>query len=511
MSANCTARLEIGGVVYETTYSNSGQEISIEAILNHIFNNNSDAINTQFAETRGIFEPANYKDLGGVKGNWNIKLLNQYLDNIGHQYTPMKRKVRQLLTQLEALDINGSDSYKFLWVESPITINGVKANAVNVNPNGQDLVILDSKNLNNMYNTLFEYYIMKTPDQESRMNSLKSEIEDNLKAYDEKHKDDVEIDEDYANGKSLYESVKGNNQALLHLTLNSPAFRQFTGRFVGLNEAIDNIMSVSKYKKKAQTVDTGQILTPKVQLEMNYTYDKDEQNTMEEESTMEAIYAGKRTATTRYNTEKGRQQFRAVQSLQVGDLVRFRDKKGNAAIVEVTRAPRKLTLDEDPKEWSQLEGWSVAYYNKRVLPNIQKGVAYQFEYQLVRAEPKAKTLDLNTPILEFIKDNPFFSVKTAGLKIDEFNHLLVFGYKQKIDVGRISSVQSARDFFNWGSLNLVKPYLKTKGIEVNATTMKNYTNQLFYNLPLEGQKKPLSSKAFVQMWAELINTLQKGC
>lgn len=48
----------------------------------------------------------------------------------------MKRKVRQLLTQLEALDINGSDSYKFLWVESPITINGVKANAVNVNPNG---------------------------------------------------------------------------------------------------------------------------------------------------------------------------------------------------------------------------------------------------------------------------------------------------------------------------------------------------------------------------------------
>ena len=98
-------------------------------------------------------------------------------------------------------------------------------------------------------------------------------------------------------------------------------------------------------------------------------------------STMELIIEGKRTGTTRSSLS----QFKGPdgKTLRVGDIVEFTDNAGKTVRVEVTKAPYKLPVSDDPAEmaryarqWSIYEGWDPAMYS-------QYAGQYQMQYKLL--------------------------------------------------------------------------------------------------------------------------------
>lgn len=99
-------------------------------------------------------------------------------------------------------------------------------------------------------------------------------------------------------------------------------------------------------------------------------------------STMDLIIEGKRTGTTRGSLN----QFKGPdgKTLRVGDVVEFTDNAGKTVQVEITKAPYRLPVSDDPAEmaryaqrWSELEGWDPAMYS-------QYAGQYQMQYKLVK-------------------------------------------------------------------------------------------------------------------------------
>lgn len=119
--------------------------------------------------------------------------------------------------------------------------------------------------------------------------------------------------------------------------------------------------------------------------------------------------------------------FAAVEELITGDELPSKNKKGP-----------EVQLSVDPESWSKKEGWSVDYFNKKVLPRIHE--AWQMEYEVVShamgreaptAGPSSYTYKDGTKV-----DTPFqLTVEQANAleKIEEFinsddNVLTVSGY-----------------------------------------------------------------------------------
>jgi hypothetical protein len=98
-------------------------------------------------------------------------------------------------------------------------------------------------------------------------------------------------------------------------------------------------------------------------------------------TTLDAIKNGERTATTHYESDGHIQHWA---KFKVGDIIKFTDDKGGVVYVKITKPLTKLSLDTNAEEWSKKEGWSVEYFNSKVLPRINE--AYQIEYELISPE-----------------------------------------------------------------------------------------------------------------------------
>lgn len=124
------------------------------------------------------------------------------------------------------------------------------------------------------------------------------------------------------------------------------------------------------------------ITNPKAKGRMDFDYKTSKRNDVVSNTTLEAIVNGERTATTRYSTSKYFKYW-LDKNLKVGDLVEFTDEYNNSVIVSVTKPLTKLDSDLNVEEWSKKEGWSVEYYNERVKDKVDRGEAYQLEFQYV--------------------------------------------------------------------------------------------------------------------------------
>ena len=125
-------------------------------------------------------------------------------------------------------------------------------------------------------------------------------------------------------------------------------------------------------------MDNPQQIEPKFKGAMSFSYGTFKRNNINASTTLEAIKIGERTATTRYVKDGNISYWKRV---KVGDVIEFHNKKGEKVYVMVTKPLTLLSKNTSAETWSQKEGWSTAYFDKYVKPQIEKNEAYQMEYE----------------------------------------------------------------------------------------------------------------------------------
>lgn len=124
-------------------------------------------------------------------------------------------------------------------------------------------------------------------------------------------------------------------------------------------------------------------ITPAKTGKMAFSYGKGKRVDVKADTTIEAIINGERTATTRYITDNHIDYWK---DLKVGDIVAFTSSDEKTKVyVRITKPLTKLNSSTNSEEWSKKEGWSTEYFNSKVKPRIEKGEAYQMEYEFVDA------------------------------------------------------------------------------------------------------------------------------
>lgn len=154
----------------------------------------------------------------------------------------------------------------------------------------------------------------------------------------------------------------------------------------------ENLDNIRKYleentedlpKAQQSRVTDGQTVQPKRVGKMTFSYGTNKRSDVGSKTTFDAILHGERTATTRYASDGHIDYWK---ELKVGDVIQFESGDGRLVNVRVTKPLIKLTSRTSAETWSKKEGWSVDYYNREVKPKVDKGQAYQFEYEVVATD-----------------------------------------------------------------------------------------------------------------------------
>jgi alkylated DNA repair dioxygenase AlkB len=133
--------------------------------------------------------------------------------------------------------------------------------------------------------------------------------------------------------------------------------------------------------------------------QMTYAYGQNKRAGVIANTTFDAILTGERTATTRYETSDNIEYWKKA---KVGDIITWKSDDGRTVDVEVTRPLHKLVgSGKTPTDWSQLEGWSISYFNEKVRPKLDK--AWQIEFKLP-APPAAET-EINDNFIDPFEDD----------------------------------------------------------------------------------------------------------
>lgn len=211
MSAkNCTSTLIIGGLEFKVQSPNINGNPPIKDIIQNIIKVHGSEISKALSDPKGTYEVLNINDISHLRGNATFKDITEHLNSLGRQYIPMRDSLRVLISKLNK--IVPESEQNILWVASPITLNDVKVPNVNVSTNG-DLVILDSNNLNKVYNTLREYFYAKTINTPEKINQILAFVGSIGKTTDKmKLKSDVWM----ANLQSKFTEMRKNPATTLH-------------------------------------------------------------------------------------------------------------------------------------------------------------------------------------------------------------------------------------------------------------------------------------------------------
>lgn len=137
---------------------------------------------------------------------------------------------------------------------------------------------------------------------------------------------------------------------------------------------IDNVVI------EKQNVPTN--LVPSKKGKMSFNYGTNKRSDITSDSTFNAIKAGERTATTRYESDGHLDYWK---SAKVGDIIEWESATGEKILVRVTKELHKLEgSGKTAEQWSKLEGWSVDYFNSKVKPKLNE--AWQIEYEYIQQE-----------------------------------------------------------------------------------------------------------------------------
>jgi ribonuclease HI len=111
---------------------------------------------------------------------------------------------------------------------------------------------------------------------------------------------------------------------------------------------------------------------------MSFSYGKNKREGLTADTTIQAVALGERTATTRYSDKQG---FNYWKKAKKGDIIEWASDNGDSVKVKVTKPLEKLVgSGKTANAWSELEGWSIDYFNAVVRPKLDTAWQIEFEY-----------------------------------------------------------------------------------------------------------------------------------
>lgn len=119
---------------------------------------------------------------------------------------------------------------------------------------------------------------------------------------------------------------------------------------------------------------------PKFRGKMTFAYGNQRAERVTSSTTLEAIKKGERTAITKYASDNNINYWKQA---KVGDVIEFTGKDGETVLVRVTKELHQLPKSTTAKEWSAKEGWDTSRFEQRVKPQIERGEAYQIEFEYI--------------------------------------------------------------------------------------------------------------------------------
>lgn len=126
--------------------------------------------------------------------------------------------------------------------------------------------------------------------------------------------------------------------------------------------------------------------TPKLRGKMSFAFGSQRADGVTADTTLEAIKRGERTATTRYTSDGNINYWKQA---KVGDVIEFFGQNGEKVLVRVTKELHQLPKSTTAEEWSSKEGWDTSRFEQRVKPQIDKGEAYQMEFEYIDQSKEA--------------------------------------------------------------------------------------------------------------------------
>lgn len=250
--------------------------------------------------------------------------------------------------------------------------------------------------------------------------------------------------------------------------------------YVAVSRATDTVTIISsdvkkegsplhyiKDTKNAENFQGSFIISPKFRGAMSFSYGNAKRADVKSSTTFDAIKAGERTATTRYTKDGNISYWKQV---KVGDIIEFHNNKGEKVYVEVVKPLTLLPQNTSAEAWSQKEGWSTAYFDKNVKPEIEKGEAYQMEYKYLRDKldtVSSKESTVNA-VTQTVQSTPFkytYQSKFNGSKTVSFNSLeqaVQYFRMEELFNHFVSSIPSAVSYY--GKNEAKKEYARLKNL-----------------------------------------------
>lgn len=141
-------------------------------------------------------------------------------------------------------------------------------------------------------------------------------------------------------------------------------------------------------KGKAPSKDSKLFIdtTPKLKGKMSFAFGNQRADGVTSTTTLEAIKKGERTATTIYASDGNIDYWKQA---KVGDVIEFSGQNGDKVLVRVTEELHQLPKSTIAEEWSDKEGWDTSRFEQRVKPQIEKGEAYQMEFEYIDQSKQA--------------------------------------------------------------------------------------------------------------------------
>ena len=188
--------------------------------------------------------------------------------------------------------------------------------------------------------------------------------------------------------------LSDNDAITVVLNLDGPSAKgsAITYNEQDINDAFgDTVKPFDAKQDRVSNYDDGSIKA-KFTIQMKQLYGDEKRNDINATNTLDAIKLGERIATTRYTKDGNIDYYR---QMQVGDIVKLIGTNGYA-YVRIIKALRKLPKNTSAEEWSKKEGWNIEHFNRVVKPEIDKGEAYQIEYEYIA--PASSNIEIQSDI-----------------------------------------------------------------------------------------------------------------
>lgn len=180
--------------------------------------------------------------------------------------------------------------------------------------------------------------------------------------------------------KDTFYIVNNKGQIISGTTGKIMQWREENGDRKAVLELANAKFSAKRATTSPSSSEQDRGFTPSLRGRMSFSYGDQRAEGVTSRTTLEAIKKGERTATTRYTSDGNIGYWSRA---KVGDVVEFSDGNGEKVLVRVTKELHQLPKDISAEEWSAKEGWDISRFEQRVKPKIEKGEAYQMEFEYI--------------------------------------------------------------------------------------------------------------------------------